>query len=214
MSSEFPESPMPVARAGVAAPRAAVAIVPREAVAARRAAAYAFFVVAGWAVAGAACVLTLNWYDLRDALAHPLQEAFWLLVLPGPAAALGAAAVHRRFMRAVREGRDAHAHGWAAVGVLAAHAAYGVLVFVLELAGDALVRPYAPLHQSLAAGLAQAGQGGLGAGLLSLVFGFLPNVLIAELFAGFMLRPHARRPAREHSFPVQGAGDASSAFAE
>jgi hypothetical protein len=187
---------------------------PREAVIARRLAAYAVFVVGGWAVAGAACGLVLGWGELLQAVSRPQGDGFWVLVLPGLAAALGAAAVHWPFMRAVREGRVAHAHGWAAAGVLAAHAAYVVLGFVAALGAERHVRDLLVQHQ-FGAALASAWEEAWIVGLVALIFGFLPNVLVAEVFAGVMV--HRHRPSRSgrdvHTL-TEGAGDESAAFAE
>lgn len=186
---------------------------PRELVMARRAAAYASFVLAGWAVVSAAWILLDSYPAYLRAITRPWDMDFWMLLPPGVAAALGAAAVHSPFMRAVRAGRAPWAHAWAAAGVLAAHAAYAALVFGVALGREALLRD-APLLSARV--LSQAEDYALVAGAMSLILGFLPNVLFAEAFAGFMLvrQPAVARPGAAHSSLSKGAGDASSIFAE
>lgn len=163
---------------------------PRKVAMARRATAYAFFVLAGWVVVSAAWILLESYPAYVRAITQPWEMAFWMLLLPGVAAGMGAAA-----------------------GVLAAHAAYAALVFAVALGHEALLRDASPLAPRV---LAEAGDYALVAGVVSLILGFLPNVLVAEGFAGFMLgrHPASARPGAAHPSLAKGAGHASSVLAE
>lgn len=151
----------------------------------RRAAAYGFLTVSAMAMAVVAVVLGLltGWKAIVDALRHPLSDTFWMLALAFPAAALGAAAVHRPFLRALQAGSVSAVHRWTLTGVLAAHAAYAGLNAVVIFASES----YPTLHLFLTYRLEEAGFDALLLCVISLFFGFLPNASIALAFAEFLL---------------------------
>ncbi len=165
----------------------------REAAIARGAAAYAFFAASGLALAGAGWCVVMDWDGYMRALGDPLRENFWALVLPGVAAVMGAAAVHRPFMRAVRARRDPYAHAWAAAGVAAAHAAYAGMMFLAVAGGRLFFGHYGPLTETVEETLVRAAEEALAVGFVSAVLGLLPNVLIATGFTGLVLRAARRR---------------------
>lgn len=185
------------------------AAVPLEDLLMRYAPAYAFFMVAAWAVVALWCFVMVG--DVADAL----RNIFWVAAASGPAAALGAAAVHRPFMRAVRGGRAPRAHGWAALAVVVAHLAYAALVFIWLMVADPQVRNAWLAQRQYSAALTQAGEVAGAIGAVSLIFGLLPNLLIAQGFAAFMLRARGRGvPASEVQSSLEGARNESAAFAE
>lgn len=187
----------------------------RDQVLARRAAVYAGLVLAAWAALALLCVLALGWSAFVDIVSHPRKDVFWVVFLPGPAAALGAAAVHEPFMRAVLTGRAPYAHGWAVIGMLTMHVVYAALLAAMFVCFSLLG---AHAHQADNGDLLDAGMMGLEMGADALLVCFLPNVLIAEIFAGVMVYVYrgqsASRPASEIQSILEGARNEPAAFAE
>lgn len=160
----------------------------------QRIAAHGFFLLAGLAVACAAWGLLAGWHRLLDTLSHPGQGDFWFLILPGPAAALAAFAVHQPYLRALAAGRSWRLYGWALLGVLAAHLAYVLLMLPAPLVGI-LWHDWAtptlqgsPERPDLLMLLHRGLEVSAIAGVFSLILGLIPNLLIAAGFTEFLLR--------------------------
>ncbi len=154
----------------------------------KRIAAYLYFFAAGVSVACTGLMLMDDFNGLIDAVTHPGWDMTPLIVLPGAAAAIAAWMVQAPFLRAVRARRRTGVYGWTVLGVIAAHAAYAVLVFWLVLVSE---------NAKSAIGIAGA------IGFMSLILGFLPNLLFGVCFAEVVLGLERNRPvARASAQPM------------
>ncbi len=145
-------------------------------------AAYLYFFTAGISVACLGIGLLDGINGLIDVVRHPGWDMTPLLVLPGAGAIIAALMVQAPFLRAVRARRRAGVYGWTVLGVIAAHATYAVLVFWLVVVSE---------NARAAIGIAGA------IGFMSLILGFLPNVLFGICFAEFLLARNRRAGLRE-----------------
>lgn len=178
------------------------------------AAAYGFLMLAGWAVAAMVLGAFVGWGDIAGALRHPLSDNFWMLALAGPAAVIGAAAVHRPFVQALRTDSVSAVHRWTLAGVLAAHAAYATMNAAQYLMWESSsgYRLYFadPLGNAIISGLLM--------GATSLLLGLLPTALIALAFAEFLLWAHRKNtpspPTTEVQSTLEGVNHDPAATAE
>ncbi len=146
----------------------------------KRIAAYLYFFIAGIATECLGFMLLDGSNRLIDVVTHLTP----LIPLPGVAAVIAAWMVQAPFLRAARTRSRKGLYRWTALGVIAAHAAYAVLVFwLIVFSGDA--------------GMAMLGA--IDIGFMALLFGFLPNLLFGLGFAEVVLGLGRNRP-------VAGAG--------
>ncbi len=137
----------------------------------KRFAAYFYLFIAGNATAWLAIAL-ISRHNLLQMFTHFHWDDLPLTVLPGVAAVIAGLLVQGRFLRAMRAGQRAALYGLTFLGVLAAHLAYTALVFVHALF---LMMPYDALS------------GASVFGVVSVVLGLLPNLLLGLGFAKAVL---------------------------
>lgn len=154
----------------------------------KRIAAYLYFFAAGIATACLGLMLMDGFNGLIDVVTRPRWDMTPFIVLPGVAAVIAAWMVQAPFLRAVRARRRAGVYGWTVLGVISAHAAYAVFVFWLVMLSE---------NAKSAIGIAGA------IGFMSLILGFLPNLLLGLCFAEVLLGLGRNRPvARASAQPM------------
>ncbi len=142
----------------------------------KRFAAYLYLFIAGNASAWLACAL-INRHNFSLLFTHFHWDDLPLTVLPGAAAAIAGLVVQWPFLRAARAGRGAAMYGWTLLGVMAAHAAYTALVFA-----HAVFSAHAYGLDALSSACVF--------GIVSVVLGFLPNLLLGMGFTKAVLWLH------------------------
>ncbi len=139
----------------------------------KRIGAYLCLFIAGNTNALLALGLFGNAGDLADLVHHPQWKTLSFVILPGVAAVIAAWMARAPFLHAVRTRRRAGVYGWTVLGVIAAHAVYAVLIaWETVLSGEA------------------ASEALFGAGIvfeMSMILGFLPNLLVGLCFAEAVL---------------------------
>lgn len=156
----------------------------------QRLAAYGLFLLVGLTVPAIAVLIIDGIRGLAQTYGHPERPMLLMLILPGLAAVLAAAAVTLPFMRAVENRNRLQLHAWALAGVLAAHLIYTIMILAeLYFGFHTMVGEIFGLHASKAWSVPRrellnvAGS----AGVISLMLGFIPNQIVASGFAEFLL---------------------------
>ena len=165
----------------------------------QRASAYGFLAVAALAAAVAVTAALGDWNEIVASLHYPLTDFPWMLALAAPAAVVGAMAVHRPFMRALRAGSLSAVHYWTFAGLLAAHAAY----VTMNAAQYMMWESFSGYRLYFTDSLGNAIIFGLMMGAVSLLFGLLPTALVALAFAEFMLKMHKGNNPSQYPTEIQ-----------